>query len=113
MAGQSKTTTDHEVIKKWVEDRGGYPAAVKNTESNGDPGMLRVDFPGYSGEGRLDRISWDEWFKKFDEKHLVFLYQDEMKSGQPSRFWKLVSQETEHARESDESHREHEKTHKR
>ncbi len=104
MAGQSKTTTDHEVIRKWVEEREGHPAAVKNTERDGDPGMLRIDFPGYSGEGRLEQISWEEWFKKFDEKHLVFLYQDEMKSGQPSRFWKLISPETEKDREKEGSH---------
>ncbi len=104
MAGESKTTTDHNVIKKWVEDRGGHPAAVMNTESDNDPGMLRIDFPGYSGAGRLEPISWDEWFRKFDEKHLVFLYQDEMKNGQPSRFWKLISSDTEEAREHEKSH---------
>ncbi len=91
MAGQSKTTTDHEEIRKWVEDRGGHPASVKNTKEGDDPGMLRIDFPGYSGEGRLEPISWDEFFEKFDEKKLAFLYQDEMKSGKESRFWKLVS----------------------
>ncbi len=99
MAGQSKTTTRHEEIKKWVEDRGGYPARVKDTGSEDDPGMLRIDFPGYSGEGKLERIPWDEWFQKFDEKHLEFLYQDEMKSGEQSRFWKLVSPETARSRE--------------
>ncbi len=116
MAGQSKTTTDHEVIKKWAEARGGQPAAVKNTESNGDPGLLRIDFPGYSGEGRLDHISWEEWFNKFDEKHLVFLYQDEKKDGEPSNFFKLVSEETEKARENEresrQQEREKEKSHK-
>ncbi len=98
MAGQSKTTTDHDTIRKWVEERGGSPAAVKNTEKDGDVGMLRIDFPGYSGEGRLEQISWDDWFKKFDEKNLEFLYQDEMKDGQESRFWKLVSGDKEKAK---------------
>ncbi len=107
MAGQSKTTTDHKTIQKWVEERGGFPARVKQTGSDNDAGMLRIDFPGYSGENSLQRIDWDQWFQKFDEKHLVFLYQDEMKSGAPSRFWKLISPETEHARE--EEHREHSK----
>ncbi len=104
MAGESKATTDHATIQKWVEDRGGHPAEVKGTGSDGEAGMLRIDFPGYSGEGRLEPIPWDEWFRKFDEKQLVFLYQDEMKDGKPSRFWKLVSSETEHARESGSKH---------
>lgn len=97
MAASSKTTTDHKTIQKWIEDRGGKPAAVKNTEKGSDPGMLRVDFPGHgedAGRGSLDPISWDDFFRKFDEKNLVFLYQDEMKDGKPSRFFKFVSRET-------------------
>ncbi len=98
MAGQSKTTTDHKTIQEWVESRGGHPARVIGTGNDNDPGMLRIDFPGYSGEGRLEPISWDEWFEKFDEKGLAFLYQDEKKDGQESRFWKLISPETEKQR---------------
>jgi hypothetical protein len=104
MAGESKTTTDHNVVRKWVQDRGGHPAQVKGTGDDGEGGLLRIDFPGYSGEGRLEPISWDEWFRKFDEKHLVFLYQDETKSGQSSRFWKLLSPETEKEREHEGGH---------
>jgi transposase-like protein len=43
MAGESKTTTDHTTIGRWVEERGGRPARVKGTGSNGDPGLLRID----------------------------------------------------------------------
>ncbi len=95
MAGQSKTTTDHNEIRKWVEDRGGHPATVAGTGDNSDPGLLRIDFPGYSGKGRLEEISWDDFFKKFDEKNLAFLYQDQKKDGEESRFWKLVNQDNE------------------
>ncbi len=101
MAGQSKVTTDHNTIKKWIEERGGKPASVKRTEGKDDPGLLRVDFPGRGkdearngGRGSLQEISWDDFFQKFDEKQLAFLYQDEMKSGQESRFFKLVSRDT-------------------
>ncbi len=92
-AGKSATTTDHETIQRWVEDRGGSPATVKATEKGEDPGMLRINFPGYSGEDRLENIPWVEFFKKFDEKKLAFLYQDETRDGETSRFWKLVSRE--------------------
>ena len=91
MAGESKTTTDHEVIKKWVEERGGYPATVKATGKGDEAGILRIDFPGYSGKESLERISWDEFFDKFEEKKLAFLYQDTMSSGEQSRFSKFVS----------------------
>lgn len=91
MAAESKTTTDHEAIRRWAEERDGKPAAVRATESRDDPGILRIDFPGGAGEESLDHISWDEWFAKFDEKNLEFLYQEEKKSGEGSTFFKLVS----------------------
>lgn len=93
--GKSARTRDHDTIRRWIEERGGSPAAVKATESGGDPGLLRINFPGYSGDDRLEEISWDDFFAKFDEKNLEFLYQDEMKSGETSRFWKFVSAEDE------------------
>ena len=93
MANEAKTTTNHTTIKQWVEARGGKPAAVKATERDGDVGILRIDFPGYSGGDSLEEISWDEFFKKFDEKHLAFLYQESTSSGEESRFFKFVSAE--------------------
>ena len=53
--------------------------------------MLRIDFPGGAGEDTLEHISWDEWFQKFDEKGLCFLYQEEQASGEGSTFFKLVN----------------------
>lgn len=94
MAGQSKTTTDHEEIRKWAEEREGHPATVSRTGDEHEPGVLRIDFPGYSGAGSLEEISWDEFFQKFDEKNLAFLYQDETRDGEQSRFFKLVSRHT-------------------
>jgi len=94
VAGETKITTDHNEIRKWVEARGGKPATVKNSAKGDEPGVLRIDFPGYSGEGSLEEISWDEFFKKFDEKKLAFLSQDKTASGEESRFFKFVSRET-------------------
>lgn len=91
---EAKTTTNHEEIRRWVEERGGHPAAVKSTHKDDDPGLLRIDFPGSGGEGELEAISWDEFFEKFDEKKLAFLYQDELKSGKESRFSKLVNRDS-------------------
>lgn len=90
MAGAAKTTEDHETIRRWVEERDGVPAAVRETESADDPGILRIDFPGGTGEDVLDHISWDDWFDKFDENDLVFLYQEEKAGGEGSTFFKLV-----------------------
>jgi hypothetical protein len=92
--GGAKATTDHDEIRRWVEQRGGKPATVKRTSRGDQPGVLRIDFPGYSGEQSLAPIEWDEWFERFDNANLVFLYQDETGSGRDSRFNKLVSRDT-------------------
>jgi hypothetical protein len=90
----SKVTTDHDAIRRWAEERGGTPTAVEGTaRGRGDAGIIRIDFPGYSGEGRLHPISWDEWFEKFEGSGLAFVYEDETAGGQRSNFNKLVSRE--------------------
>jgi len=87
---RAKATTDHETIRRWVEERGGYPARVKGTGSGGSPGVLRIDYPGFSGEQSLEQIPWDDFFDAFETNELAFLYQDES----DSRFSKLVSRDT-------------------
>jgi hypothetical protein len=87
----TKRTTDHDTIREWAERRGGTPASVRGTESDDEAGVLRIDFPGGAGEESLEHISWDEWFRKFDEKDLCFLYQEEKASGEGSTFFKLLS----------------------
>jgi hemerythrin superfamily protein len=88
----TKVTTDHKIIKAWAEERGGKPAAVKGTGSGNDPGVLRIDFPGYSGEESLTEISWDQFFDKFEKERLAFLYQEETE-GELSRFSKLINKD--------------------
>lgn len=87
---ESVTTTNHDEIRKWVEDRGGRPAIVKGTEK-GDSALLRIDYPGYSGEDTLEEIEWDEFFEIFDSNKLAFLYQDSTEDGGKSRFSKFVN----------------------
>ena len=89
----SKVTTDHKKIKKWAEERDAKPCRVKGTGGKDDAGLLRLNFPGYAEEN-LEDISWDEFFEKFDEKDLAFLYQEEKTNGETSNFFKLVSRET-------------------
>jgi hypothetical protein len=85
---ESKVTTDQEEIKRWVEERGGNPARVQGTE------VLRIDYPGGEGEGTLEAITWEEFFDTFDKSGLAFLYQERTKSGELSRFSKLVARES-------------------
>ena len=89
-----RVLTDHEEIRRWAEERGAHPARVKGTGGDGDVGIIRLDFPGYTGEDTLEPISWDEWFRKFDESNLALIVQDVTASGERSNFNKLVSRET-------------------
>lgn len=86
----STVTTDHEQIRAWVEARDGRPAHVKRTGREGDPGILRVDYPGFSGEEALETMGWTDWFAAFDANKLAFLHDDEPRS----RFSKLVARAT-------------------
>ena len=86
---ESHTTTDHNKIRKWVEERDGVPTTVKETAEDGHAGILRIDFG--PREKRLQEIGWDEFFEKFDEARLAFLYQDKTQDGKISRFHKFVS----------------------
>ena len=93
MSKVTKVTTDHDEIRRWAEERGGRPAHVKGTGSGDDPGLLRIDFPN-GPEEKLEPISWDEWFEKFDEKQLAFIYEEKTADGDVSYFNKLVSRES-------------------
>lgn len=92
----SKSTThatiDHDEIRSWAEERGAKPSVVRNVRGPG-PGILRLDLPGYS-EGRLEEIEWDEWFEKFDDANLAFVYQEQTARGEMSNFNKLVARES-------------------
>ena len=87
----SETTTDHDTIRQWAERRGGKPATVRPTEEDGEPGILRIDFD--PKEEALEPIEWNDFFRKFDEADLAFLYQDRTKDGKLSRFHKFVRRE--------------------
>lgn len=86
--GRSLVTTNHEVIRRWAEERGAKPATVPGTEHGGRPGVLRLDFPGYGGEG-LEELSWEEFFRVFDERGLNFVYQEHTSDGEESNFFRF------------------------
>lgn len=81
----SRVTTDHEEIKKWIDEKGGRPTRVKST------GTLRIDFADGEGpEDAVEEISWSDFFKEFDKGRLAFLYQEEEGDG---KFFKLISRD--------------------
>ena len=92
--GQTLVTRNHEVIRRWAGQREAIPATVPGTEHDGRPGVPTFDFPGYGGQN-LEHISWDEWFRTFDERNLNFIYQEQKADGNQSNFFHLESPERE------------------
>ena len=86
--------TDHDEIRQWAEQRNATPSCVRGTGGGEDIGMIRLDFPGFSGEASLEPVEWEEWFQKFDENGLALLVQETTARGQRSDFNKLVKRET-------------------
>src|SRR3954451_2403638 len=91
----SKTTRDHDEIRNWAEARGALPAEVRGTEKGGEPGILRFEFPNAPNhnDSKLEEISWDDFFEKFDERGLELVYQEQTAEGAESNFNKLVCPE--------------------
>jgi ferritin-like metal-binding protein YciE len=93
-SASSRILTDVEEIRAWAEEREAKPSCVRGTGDKGDIGILRLDFPGFSGEDKLEEISWEEWGEKFQERELALLVQDQTAQGVQSNFNKIVSRET-------------------
>jgi hypothetical protein len=93
MTQESKTTIDHDEIRAWIEARNGTPATVSSTSDDDEPGILRVLFQEQESGKSLEKISWEDFFEKFEEEKLAFLYQDETKDGRTSRFFKFVQRD--------------------
>jgi hemerythrin superfamily protein len=90
--GQTLATRNPDVIRQWAEERNATPA----TTPGGDPErprVLRFDFPNYDRE--LQEVSWDAWLDVFQERDLVFLFQERMKAGNQSNFFRLDSPQRE------------------
>lgn len=68
--------------------RGGHPATVKGTAANDEVGILRLDFE--PKDEKLEEISWDDFFEKFDAARSAFLYQNRTADGKVSRFHKFI-----------------------
>lgn len=77
------TTTSHDEIRTWIEGRSGHPA------SQGPGGRrLRIDFG--NGDANIRRITWEEFFRRFDSENMQFVYQNSDPFGSTSRYYRIV-----------------------
>jgi len=67
--------TDHKASRNWAEQHGGKPAAVDartKERMSGLSGSCSSKAP-HSEHSHLVEISWDEFFKEFEERQLALL----------------------------------------
>ena len=92
--GAAHPLFDHEDIRRWAEERGAVPTCVRGTGRHGETGMIRLEFPRFGEEPKLQPINWDQWFEKFDQNGLALLVQEETGRGEKSNFNKLLKRST-------------------
>jgi hypothetical protein len=72
----ANATIDHDEIRRWAEAKGGRPAAVGRTHQGDSVGIIRIMFPESrrSEHESLVEISWDGFFRQFEDSNLALLY---------------------------------------
>lgn len=85
---KSHRTINHDEIREFVEKRGGTPSLVKDT------GALRIDQPGGATSDNYQALTWDQFFKAFEDNNLAMVYQAETAQGNASNILKFVQRET-------------------
>ena len=83
----TRTLVDHDSIREWADAHGARPARVQGTGGSHDPGILRLETPIENEDG-LDRISWEEWLRKFDAAGLALLVDED--EDHPSTYNRFV-----------------------
>ncbi|WP_431942640.1 hypothetical protein [Micromonospora marina] len=86
--GRSLVTRNHEVIQRWARARGAKPATIAGTERGDRPGVLTFNMPGYRESSRIREITWDDWFRTFDLRRLNLIYQEQLRDGRQSNFFR-------------------------
>jgi len=93
--GRSLITANHEVIQRWARERGAKPATIAGTERDGRAGVLTFNIPGYRESSKIREITWDQWFHTFDLRRLNLIYQEQMRDGRQSNFFRTESPDRE------------------
>ena len=79
------STRERAEIERWASAHSAQPATGEATASGpavktmNDTGAgIRFNFPGFAP---FRVISWDEWFRNFEEHDLVFVYEEQRDGG--------------------------------
>src|SRR5436305_357305 len=98
MSNGQHVTIDHEKIKEWAKKYRGTPQII-GRETEGNVGV-RIDFPGkqddlFLGESeKIKKATWEEFFEKFEEQNLAFLYSDSADPKDPSWSYRFIPRDS-------------------
>ncbi|WP_440006977.1 hypothetical protein [Halomicrococcus sp. SG-WS-1] len=73
-AVESKITTDRETIRNWADERNLEP--VRRTTAGTEEPSVRLVHDAETGRSGHEEVSWDEFFDRFEDEQLAFMYQE-------------------------------------
>lgn len=92
----SKTLTDRQAIREWVEARGGNPVMMDTPDGTGIRTILQLTFgqealnaDNNEGPDRVDGFqlsSWEEWFVALEKGNLAIEVSDDQSGGKEAEF---------------------------
>lgn len=89
----TRATSDHETIRQWVAERGGAPAMVRRVGQPAE-GALLINFPNDGSDGPVIDISWADFFQRFEDRNLAFVYRESLPDAEDAHYYQLVDRQT-------------------
>lgn len=74
-------TTKHDEIRRWVEERNGWPVRIQIAIDGELEEELGFAFSSQAQNQSAAPISWDEFWRRFEAARLAFVYQDKTADG--------------------------------
>lgn len=84
-----KRTLDHDTIRQWIEEHSGTP--INTADTNSDE-IIDIGFGPTIGDSQ--KITWDEFFERFDTNKLAFRYTDDVVRGQEKQSYSFISSDS-------------------
>lgn len=95
--GAKKVTTVHAEIQTWAERYRGRPEIIDDQRAGSDRVGIRIHFPGQFDEAISPRVrrrvTWEEFFEKFDQLEYAFIYYDPPGKTHPSDAYQFIKRE--------------------
>lgn len=86
LSTDERYTTDHDIIRRWIEYRYGHPAIITGRDNE-----LFIYFEDNEPDVDIEAISWRRFFTIFEKNKLAFIYKIKTPDGEESYFYKFMN----------------------